>query len=614
MKEDKKMKKIVIAGLSCILALASCTKNVTEGGEGALKLSFRVSEPATKAALSSEELLNTAVVKIYKADFSGKVREYRYSAMPSSIYLPADDYRVDVLAGEAAKESPALASWEQKSYSGSSDFKIVAGATSSTEVLAKVSNVVSRISFDDSIAEMFEPGYSCSVAIEGSESASSLVYTAAESGKDGYFIVSGFEPSLMWTFSGTLKKDGSVFTKNGTVPAVEGGKRYSRSFKFTEKDGILDLDILVDDGTNYVYDDIIFVPVTTGVASSSKYEVWAGHFTAHADVDETSYDVSKVFFEYSVQGADSWTRVAATRDSEGVFSAVFKGLVPSTSYDYRLVVTPVGGTSPEEVIPASNGFTTESAPSVPNGGFETTSNAESSKYKSFYDPASADEALRTKWWGDGNPGSTMVGSNSVICYPDASDYKEGTQSVCLQSRYVVVKFAAGNLFSGRFGSTIGTTGGTVYFGRPFTGRPTALRVWAKYSGGIINRAESNAPAEGQKGNYDRASLRAVLGTWDYKTYGGDADSPVLVNTTEPEKFIDFNTDPATVAFGEKILASDADGTTNEWVQYTIPIVYKDTNKYPTHIILSFAASMYGDYFAGYDDSKLWLDGLELLYE
>ena len=133
----------------------------------------------------------------------------------------------------------------------------------------------------------------------------------------------------------------------------------------------------------------------------------------------------------------------------------------------------------------------------------------------------------------------------MICYPDTGDYKDGSQSMCLQSRYVIVKFAAGNLFSGHFGETIGTKGGTVFFGRPFTARPTALRLWVKYSGGAINRIESNAPSEVKKGDYDKASLKVALGTWDYKKYGGDPDSPILVNTTDETTFVDFNTDEAT---------------------------------------------------------------------
>ena len=603
------MKKNIIYIFGAVLLAAACTK--TPQGDGAFSLSVSVGEPVTRAAMSQEELLSSAVVKIYKADFSGKVREYKYSDMPQALYLPADDYRVDVTAGLIAGQDPQAASWEQKSYSGSKEFKIVAGQTSATEVVAKVCNVVSNVNFDASVSEKFQAGYSCTVSVgDGGEN---LVYTAEKSGADGFFIASGFEPALKWEFSGKLAADGSEFSKSGEVKSVEAGKRYKLTLKFTEKNGVLDLELLVDESTNNIYDDIIFEAASTGVSSTSRHEIWAGHFTAHADVDETQYDKDKVYFDVRAKGAQDWTRVNAVRDSEGSFSARISGLTPETEYEYRLAVTALDGGA-EETMDAQSTITTDKAVPVPNGGFETISNDESNKYKSFYDPASSDETLKTKWWDSGNEGATLVGSSSVICYPDESDYKEGGKSVCLQSRWVVVKFAAGNLFSGHFGDLIGTTGGTVYFGRPFTARPTALKFWMKYSGGVINRDSDNVPTAGKKGNYDKAMIRIVLGTWDYKKYGGDADSPVLVNTTDVSTFVDFSTDASTIALGEKIVSSDDTNPAKDWIQVTLPIEYRDETKFPTHIIISCAASMYGDYFSGYDDSKLWLDGMEFVYE
>ena len=118
----------------------------------------------------------------------------------------------------------------------------------------------------------------------------------------------------------------------------------------------------------------------------------------------------------------------------------------------------------------------------------------------------------------------------------------------------------------------------------------------------------------KEGDWDKASLRIALGTWDYKKYGGDSDSPILVNTTDVSTFVDFATDESTIAFGEKIIESDASDSTNAWQQVTIPLDYHNTSKMPTHIVISFASSMYGDYFTGHVGSKLWVDKLELLYE
>lgn len=593
-------------------ALVSCQKQqIAPEGEGCLSLSVSTGE--TKAAMTSDELLANADIRIYKDDFSGMVRHYRYSEMPQKIYLPAGGYRIDVLAGEAAKETPSYASWEQKSYKGSKSATITAGGSESITVIAAMNSIVSNISFDESVDTYFQAGYTCTVSLSTAEGAS-LSYTKAESGTDGYFIASGFEPSLDWTFSGTLAS-GEAFSKSGSIAAVEGGKRYRLALKYVEKNGLLDVDILVDDALNEVYDDIIFVPVSTGLASTGKYEIWGSRFTAYADVDENEYDQSKVYFEYRVAGSDAeWTRSeAAARVSEGSYSAQITGLTGATEYEYRLVVTKAADGS-EEIVDGTMTVTTEATPQVPNGSFETVSHDESGNYYSFYDPASSDPALQSKWWCSGNQGSTTVGSSYQITYPDASDKMDGAQSVCLESRYVIVKFAAGNLFCGHFGATIGTSGGTVFFGRPFTARPSAMRFWAKYSSGPVNRRASNAPAEIQEGDYDRASLRIAIGTWDYKKYGGDANSPILVNTTDESTFMDYTTDASTIAFGEKILQGDAENSTNVWQQITIPLDYKTTTAYPTHIMIAFAASMYGDYFTGCDSSKLWIDKVELLYE
>ena len=605
------MKNRVFYAIAMLAALTACNKPSENFSEGEGALTLRIGG-MTKAAMSSDELLNSSLVKIYKADFSGLVRSYVYSEMPATLYLPADSYRIDVTAGELSKETPTAASWEQKSYRGSKETTVVAGQTNSVSIEAKICNIVSNVSFDASIAEFFSEGFNCTVGLSTDDASQQLVYSAADSGKDGYFLSDGFEPSLFWSFCGTLSKNGEAFVKSGEIPAVESGKRYKFSLQYNEKDGLLVFDLQVDDSTNDVYDNIIFVPVSTGISATSKFDIWAGHFTARADVDEGEYDSASVAFEYKAADGADWTRVAATRESEGSYSALISGLAAQTEYAYRLVVTPLGAGA-EEYMDAPSTITTDAAPQAPNSGFEVTSNAESRNYPSFYDPASSDPELQSKWWCSGNAGSTMVNSSYRICYPDTGDYREGSQSACLSSRYVVVKFAAGNLFSGHFGTTIGTSGGTVFFGRPFTARPTAMRLWVKYSSGPINRVDGT-PDGVKKGDYDKASLKIALGNWDYKKYGGDPDSPILVNTTDTNTFVDFNTDASTIAYGEKIITSDAENSTNVWEQVTIPLNYTNTTKYPSHIVISFAASMYGDYFTGCDSSLLWVDGLELLYE
>ena len=87
--------------------------------------------------------------------------------------------------------------------------------------------------------------------------------------------------------------------------------------------------------------------------------------------------------------------------------------------------------------------------------------------------------------------------------------------------------------------------------------------------------------------------------------------------------MDYYTDPSTIANGDVIIYNDGytinngekvAATTTGWIEYVIPLEYRNLNAYPTHIVVSCAASQYGDYFTGYDKTKLWVDAVELIYE
>ena len=83
------MKKIALA-IALVVAAVSCNKAELneEKGTGILNMKMSI-EAQTKAAMSSEELLNTASVKISKENFKGLVRDYTYNSMPSPFYIAA---------------------------------------------------------------------------------------------------------------------------------------------------------------------------------------------------------------------------------------------------------------------------------------------------------------------------------------------------------------------------------------------------------------------------------------------------------------------------------------------------------------------------------------------
>jgi len=601
-------KNLIIISMIAVAALSAACSRISpekaENGVGAISLQLGIDE-GTKAGMTADELLANSLVNIYKGDFSGLVRSYKYSEVPSVIYLPADSYRVDVLAGELAKDSPATASWDQKSYKGSSKFTVSAGATQSVEVAASVVNAISKVTFDASIAENFGTNFTFTIGVASDDETKQLVYNSAKSGAEGYFIVPDVDPTLFWSFSGTLTKDGTSFSSNGKFENIEKGKLYKLTPKYTVREGDLYFTLSVDYDTEIFSDIIIFDPVSTGLTKTAVMDIWAGHAPVHATVDEGEYnDPSKIKFAYSSNGTD-WTTINSTRVAEGTYDGMMTGLTPDTEYTYKLVID-------GNDVGSSMTLTTKSAPQLPNYTYEVTSNTESSKFVSFYDPSASAEDCRTKFWDSGSSASTSVGASGAICY-SSTDVPSGigsSKSVLMQSKYVVVKFAAGNLFTGEFAGLVGTSGGKVNFGRPFSARPTGVRFWYKYISGKVDYAQSDAPIA--KGDYDQCNIKVALGTWGFKKYGGSTTCPVQVNTTDKSTFWDYPNLPETIAYAEFAKAANEAATT--WTQVTLKLDYSNLNTDPTFIIVSCAASRYGDYFTGYSDSQFYLDHFELLYE
>ena len=614
----KKLISILASGL--VLGAVSCVKQEMAESQGEGVLCVDMSVVGQTKALSEDQLYNTAEVNIYKADYSGLVRSYVYSEIPSPLYLAADKYRVDVIAGEAVAANPAIASWDSRSYKGSQAFEIIADQVTTVQVVANVNNAVTKVSFDPTVAENFTDGYTMTITLSD-EASSRLVYDSDKSGAEGYYIVDGlFEPSLTWTFTGTLAKDGSSFTKTGVIENVQAGKLYNMNLKYTIKDGELDFSLSVDRTTEIVDDTIIFEPVSTGLAPSSIYEIWATRATLHADVDVAEGAGKKVQFGYSSDGGATWSYIDAVNDSEGTWKADVTGLAPSTEYTYALVLDGVH-------VGDTMSFTTEAAPNLPNASFEYVSKVSGQSYYKFYDPDCGVEEGSFMFWGSGNgEGSEGVSGSAdmgiTITAIDTADKIHGNQSVVAQTSSMVGMLAAGNLFTGQFAGLVGTSGGKVNFGRPWTSRPSAMRIWCKYSTGKFNIVNNNNLGV-TKDDYDRAQIKVAIGTWDYKKYGGTKDSPVHINTTDESTFVDYYTDPNTIANGDVVIYNDGyminngekvTAATTGWIEYVIPLDYRKFNAYPTHIVVSCAASQYGDYFTGYDKTKLWIDAVELIYE
>lgn len=327
-------------------------------------------------------------------------------------------------------------------------------------------------------------------------------------------------------------------------------------------------------------------------------------------------------FRYRLKGTEAWTEVAESdiESQGGTFTAHLKGLAPGTDYE-------VMATCDDDSTPVQE-FTTELTTRLPNASFEYVSKVAGKDYYKFYDPSCGVYDGSYMFWGSGNgEGSEGVSGSAnlgiVITTVDTGDKVDGKQSVCAVTSQMAGILAAGNLFTGQFDGLVGTTGGKVNFGRPWTTRPKALKLYCKYRTGkmdIIKGSPVGVTLTSE--DYDRAEIKFALGTWAYKQYGGSPDSPVHINTTDESTFIDYDTDASTIANGNLIIHHDGyilngsdkvSAETDAWMEYTIPLNYRDLETKPTHIIISCASSKFGDYFSGYSSSKLWIDAMELVY-
>ena len=636
------MKKLIYLaiGVVAMLMATSCEKDSfnSTSGEGGFLLALSVNNNETlssRAALTQNEIVDNAKVDIYMPNFSGKIRSYKYSEIVDEIiYLPTGNgYRVDVIAGEAAQANPDKANFENKSYAGSADFDIVANQiTNDVKVTAKINNAITKVSFDQTIAENFNEGYTLTFALAENESNAdnTLVYSATQTG-EGYFIIDNpiTENKLYWSFVGTKTSDGTEFNAKGAIEAPEStggslvGTRHTMNFKYVVKDGKLTFTLVVDKETTTTTDKIVWTPTSTGLSTIKNKDIWAKFVTIGGDVDTKEYD-GDVYVQYRKSSTDEWATpdvnsdnmVKATVDDKGVLSAVIKNLEPATDYQCRLVVydsvTAENGTTSQqwvESIVSEKEFTTAVDQQVPNRSFEDYHMVNAtSDYPRFYRTDSDIESHRTEWWDSGNEAS--AGYGYTICAVETSSVKDGSYAAKLQSRYAIAKFAAGNLFSGNFAGLDGLNG-MVDFGRPFTARPTGVSFYIRYKGGTVNRNGSDGPLVTNK-DTDKGQIKIALGTWSNRTYGGaTAECPVRVNTADKNTFWDIQNLPETIAYAEHICTNVED---SGWYKVTLKLNYNKLNVFPTHIIISAAASMYGDYFNGCDSSDMYLDDIELLYD
>lgn len=292
--------------------------------------------------------------------------------------------------------------------------------------------------------------------------------------------------------------------------------------------------------------------------------------------------------EYRKTGETEWESVLSNEisyDGED-FLIMMTHLAPGTDYEYRLTLNGATGS----VQP----FTTDTIMTVPNLDFE---NWVMKNEKTWYPNPTLDNA--DHFWDSGNEGASIANRNPTI--PETKDVIKG-KAACLASAYIDIasKFAAGNIYTGDFVGLAGIEGAELDFGQPYTGRPSGLKGYYKYTPGIIDKVK--APYDPFLGQTDSCHIYMALFDWS---------APFRVNTTTGT-FVDLSwKNESLIAFGE---LKTNEPTGPEYQQFKVNLAYRDYFTRPKYILIVASASKYGDYFTGSTSSVLLMDECELVFE
>jgi hypothetical protein len=329
--------------------------------------------------------------------------------------------------------------------------------------------------------------------------------------------------------------------------------------------------------------------------SSLKVSAWSNFAVVDASVpvDEEQFRRSSLRVEWKVADDDWEAGVHVVEyyelNTENLDSvrAILKGLTPGTTYECRLCYED----GEKEIIGTSVTFTTEEQLVLYNGGFEN-----------WWVDGKIDYPNKSgfSYWDTSNPGGSSFGGSNTTA--TTSVVHSGDKAAKLESKYIVIKFAAASLYTGSFGQLIGTSGAKLNWGVPFTARPTALKGWMLYAPKAINRVGKNLPSDAPaEGEPDQCTMFCAL-----------LSEALVVDNTNMSTFPDWENDPRVIAYGSLADEQNVDSK-GRWTRVSIPLVYRDVVSKPTHLLVVFSASKYGDYFHGGEGSTLYVDDFSLEY-
>ena len=593
------MKKIqyILTFLFVALFAVSCSQDMElEGEQGYLTLRVNslvsTNEGGTRAAAPEDYAPRTLHVDI--VDQSGKVVKStddfaNDKNFQGNIKMKVGTYTI---VAHSAKWDGNGSGFDTPYYYGSTTVKVLSQSLVTASVTCTQANVKLTVNYDDVFASSFKSAVTTvTSAVSGIDP---LQFVMNETTKSGYIPVGNFDAKL-----DVVNYSDVSNTLTRKFENVKAREHYILNFKLAQ-DGYLGdgtgagVKVEVDESTN-TYTYTFEVPRKSAISLVTRAaNAWStfAMLSASVTAKTQSFDNAGLTMEWRVAGATDWNVIpydALTIDAQDNVTTTLKGLTPNTSYEYRLRY--INGDA--DVVCEPVAFTTEQQIALYNGGFEN--------WWMDGKVAYANEQ-GVSFWDTSNKGAASFGGSNTTETTNAAYVHSGSKAARLESKYIVIKFAAASLYTGSFIELVGTKGAKLNWGVPFASRPTALKGYMQYEPASVNRTSSSAPAGAPaSGEPDQCGMYCAL-----------LSEALLVDNTDMSTFPDWENDSRVIAYGSLPLDQNVHSK-GAWKEVNIPLVYNNINKKPTHLLVVFSASKYGDYFHGGEGSVLYVDDFSLEY-
>lgn len=556
------------------------------------ELGTRESVGYLRVALEQSTEVNT------KADYSSKQMRVVIKNSAGVTKFETNDHTADLVGkelslkqGEYTIEAVSYgwdgnAGVDRAYYTGKTTVTIEKGKTATANLVCSLANVKVTVAFEQAFLDKLGNG---TIKVQVKSASGTLVDFAPKGTSVAYFPVSDL--TVAYT---VVSAAGKTNSKEQKISEVSAKDHYILNFK-NQATGTGNVTVTVDPTMNqYTYDFTIDPNAKSGATLSANPWSQLAYLTA-TDITLDSGELSSLKFQYRPKNTDTWMDVATTvNTAASSATATLTGLTSAMVYEYQL--------TDGEISIAKGEFTTETEIALYNGSFEIWNKSGDTWY-----PETAEKAGNTtSFWNTSNPGTSQgMGAIGGAVNPTTgvtTPIHGGTYAAELKSTEKLSVFAAASLYTGSFMGLSGMSA-NMEFGKAFTTRPTGLHGYYKYTPAVINKVD-RTPAGVTIVQGETMDQCAIFIALAKKTF--------TFNNKNEDQYIQYATDPNIIAYGE--LPSGAATEGDGYVEFNIPLKYKNLTDQPTHIIVVCSSSKYGDYMTGGVGSTLYVDDLSLIYD